>query len=226
MELKNFLHRESLHHAYLIEGDENTVLPELFAFCENELGCPREGNPDFWHGSFDSMGIQSAWEIKERQSRRPFKDGGKRIFIIAAESITGEAQNALLKLFEEPGEGTHFFLITPRREGIIPTLKSRTAFIKASETDSTDGVSIQKFLEGDFRMRTKFLEIIIEEKDKAGATKFLNNLGVALHKMIQKDGRAAFLLGEVQKCGNYVHDRASSIKMLLEYLALIMPRVK
>ena len=62
--------------------------------------------------------------MKDRQQKKSL-DGGKKIFVISTNSITREAQNSLLKIFEEPTEGTHFFLILSSSRILIPTLKSR-----------------------------------------------------------------------------------------------------
>lgn len=52
--------------------------------------------------------------------------GGARVVLIApAESLNVNAANALLKMLEEPGEGTHFILVAHERNRIIPTIRSR-----------------------------------------------------------------------------------------------------
>ena len=51
----------------------------------------------------------------------------KRIIIIDyAERMAIPAQNAFLKLLEEPGEGTHFILATHAPSKLLPTITSRT----------------------------------------------------------------------------------------------------
>ena len=55
---------------------------------------------------------------------------GKKIFIIETGFFTREAQNSLLKVFEEePTEGTHFFVFTPSAETLLPTLRSRMVIL-------------------------------------------------------------------------------------------------
>lgn len=50
----------------------------------------------------------------------------KRVIIIDdAQAMTIEAQNALLKLLEEPPEGTLFILTTSNLHGLLPTIRSR-----------------------------------------------------------------------------------------------------
>lgn len=55
----------------------------------------------------------------------------KRIIIIDyAERMAIPAQNAFLKLLEEPGEGTHFILATHTPSKLLPTITSRTVSLE------------------------------------------------------------------------------------------------
>lgn len=52
---------------------------------------------------------------------------GKRIIVIDyAERMGIQAQNAFLKLLEEPGVKTHFILLTHELSSLLPTIRSRT----------------------------------------------------------------------------------------------------
>lgn len=54
------------------------------------------------------------------------QSGIKRVIIIDdAQTMTTEAQNALLKLLEEPPEGTLFLLTTSNLHSLLPTIRSR-----------------------------------------------------------------------------------------------------
>src|SRR3989344_6076027 len=96
------------HHAYAIEGGEKTR-EKLFETLENEWGIATKGNPDFLYQKFATMSISEARVFKEAAGTKAFSNGGKKIFVIEADSINMPAQNSLLKMFEEPTENTHFF---------------------------------------------------------------------------------------------------------------------
>ena len=117
------INKENLHHAYLLEGEGSVIVPELLKFMEKELKLVIRGNPDIWLGKFQTMSIDDARMIKETQSTKPIS-GDRRIFIIELNAVTHEAQNALLKVFEEPAQGTHFFIISPSSDIFLPTLRS------------------------------------------------------------------------------------------------------
>jgi DNA polymerase III subunit delta' len=54
-----------------------------------------------------------------------FRGWAKVILIAPAEAMHPSASNALLKILEEPPQGTHFLLVTHRPDRLLPTLRSR-----------------------------------------------------------------------------------------------------
>lgn len=77
--------------------------------------------------------IEGASQIKIGQIRELRKGlslsnslpGRKFVIIFNAEEMNIDAQNAFLKTLEEPREDITFFLLTTRREGLLPTILSR-----------------------------------------------------------------------------------------------------
>ena len=64
--------------------------------------------------------------VLERVGYRPH-EGRARLFIVRdADELTVSAANALLKTLEEPGQGTHFVLLTSRPNRLLDTIRSRT----------------------------------------------------------------------------------------------------
>lgn len=56
------------------------------------------------------------------------------LHITPADAMTEEAQNALLKLLEEPAEAVHLLLETTSLEGLLPTIISRSQIVTLSRT--------------------------------------------------------------------------------------------
>ncbi|MFP3941898.1 MAG: hypothetical protein ACLF0P_16510 [Thermoanaerobaculia bacterium] len=58
----------------------------------------------------------------------PFEARGQVFVVASAESLSGEAANALLKTLEEPHTTAprHFLLLTPSRLDLLPTIRSRS----------------------------------------------------------------------------------------------------
>ena len=220
----------SLHHAYLISGTTEELMPDLKALIERELGFATTGNPDFWAADFETFGIDDSRALKELQSRRPFA-GERKFFVLGVQFFTREAQNSLLKVFEEPTAHTHFFIITPNTESLLPTLKSRLFFVRPSQQTSSvlgkENFSAADFLKSGKGKRLELLKDMIESKDKNRAVFFLNELEQVLYESTTKD--AGMPEDVRQTCRDigvfrgYLNDRSPSVKMILEHIALAAP---
>ncbi|MFH2019348.1 MAG: hypothetical protein ABII80_01940 [bacterium] len=63
------------------------------------------------------------------------------VWLEEAQTLTLPAQNALLKMLEEPPSHTHFLLTTPTKTALLPTILSRCTTLKISpsrETNNSD----------------------------------------------------------------------------------------
>lgn len=105
------------HHAYLCIGTQTWAF-EHFPFVYEEH------NPDHEVRTYTRMSIDDVRLLREYALYAPQR-GSSRILFISAQSIPVEAQNALLKLFEEPHEQLVFCVCVPHEHVCIPTLTSR-----------------------------------------------------------------------------------------------------
>lgn len=78
-------------------------------------------NPD----TKDSIGIDAVREIKNFLWQKPNMSSRRTLIIDNAELLTTEAQNALLKITEEPPVSSLLILVTSDIESILPTIVSR-----------------------------------------------------------------------------------------------------
>ena len=156
----------------------------------------------------------------------PAGKSGKKIFVISMNAITSEAQNALLKLLEEPAEYAHFFLIIPSSHLLLPTVKSRLSFIGSGSSALTNGYSdeakifvissIAKRLE---QIKKLAEEITKEKKTRHDAIELLDAIqAVVFEERGPKEGEQA--LSCIETARKYINDRSPSVKMLLEHVAL------
>lgn len=213
------------HHAYFIHSFRDSV-NRLKDHLKSKFNINHTQNPDFYHEKFETFGINESRELKERHSSKGYTENSKRIFIIEISNITHEAQNALLKIFEEPHENTHFFVIMPSVELLLPTLRSRL-FVLPREIDEADNDSlkeIKKFLKLSRKEKVDYVDdmakrISDEEISKSDAIKFLNDLSVVLYEDKDKNSKA---LKAVIKAIDYMNDKSSSVKQLLEFVALVI----
>ncbi len=73
----------------------------------------------------DSPLIDAIREVKQFLSLTPFAGTAKIAIIDHAEKLTEEAQNALLKMLEEPNRSSICMLITSSPDSLLPTILSR-----------------------------------------------------------------------------------------------------
>jgi DNA polymerase-3 subunit delta' len=78
-------------------------------------------NPD----ATDTIGIDAVREARNFLWQRPNTSSRRTLIIDNAELLTTEAQNALLKITEEPPASSLLLLITSDSESILPTILSR-----------------------------------------------------------------------------------------------------
>ena len=229
---ENYQKNGSLHHAYLLVGEREALLAELVSFIEKDLEIATHGNPDFWHGSHDSLSIEEGRNLKEMQEMRSLS-GGRKIFVVSANTITEPAQNSLLKVFEEPTPGTHFFLIMPSAEGLLPTFRSRVLLIEQEKSgeESPLRALAKEFLAAKagerMALAKDFADDISDEKRvRTDAVGLVSNIEALLYektrgKKLNAEQAANF--AELLKIKDYLGDRSASVKMLLEHLALLLP---
>jgi len=199
------LDKDSLHHAYVIQGEERVVLPELLKLFPNEK--------DLHINSYETFYIEDGQIIRNLASL----SSDRQLFILSFRFITKEAQNSLLKLLEEPNKNTTFFLIVPNTSILLSTVISRLYPLKVTSLyDLTDA---KEFLTMTMKERLFFFNGIIKEKDKSAAILFLGNLERELYAREETSVLPDVLLAE-----NYMYDRGASIKMLLEYIAVVVPK--
>ena len=244
--ITSYKQSKNLHHAYFLVGDTSAIFSELKDFLENVVGIKTAGNPDFWHGKFNSLTIDEARDIAEASSRKSFGNHlealppsglgarlpNKKVFIIQADFISHEAQNSLLKVFEEPTVGTHFFIISPQ-DILLPTLRSRmqvmyfqTLGVRNPQTPSVGESSTQmsrchldmKMAERLAKVKEIAEAISDEESTKQDAITFLNEVEKELHEGgVEKSAKS---LEVCQLARASLYDRGAPVKMILENLVL------
>lgn len=213
------------HHAYFIHSFKDAV-HKLKEYLKNKFNINHVNNPDFIHEKYNILGIDESRKIKVIQSARSFNIENRRIYIIEADSITLEAQNSLLKMFEEPNFGNHFFLIMPSVEILLPTLKSRLNILNVAmqENDEYWIKEVKNFIKMNKKDRVDYVDgiskdISDEKMSKIDAIEFLKALESELYEEgINSDSKVS--LKAILKARDYINDRSSSIKQLLEYVAL------
>ena len=109
---------------YFLDGFRQLVLSNPY-FDEQDL--------------FDALGLENkagnisvheAKDIISKLSLKPYESEFKVMIIYLAEKMNAEASNKLLKLLEEPPQGTFFFLVCHKPDKLLPTILSRCQIIR------------------------------------------------------------------------------------------------
>lgn len=227
------------HHAYYLIGSIEDR-DQIISLLEKDHGIIVQGNPDFYIRNYVTFTIDDSREIKSLHNSRPIIElnkknagSGKKIFVLTMNGITVEAQNSLLKLLEEPAEYAHFFIIIPSEHLLIPTVKSRLSILKLNKKNKTEIdpdllAEAQAFIKANQTKRLDIVKALTESISKEKKTKqdtidFINAIESAVYGA--GDSKEQLVMNQkafeaIALARNYIHDRAPSVKMLLEYVAL------
>ena len=199
------------HHAYGYVGIE---------LARKSLGVQLEAHdPDVWVTEHDAFSVDDARVLRVRASSTPVV-ASVQTFIIIANTLTNEAQNALLKLFEEPPARTVFHLVVSKRGQLLPTLQSRLFFVEDDAVMTNDEVdSFKQFRLASLADRLEQVATIVKRKDVATAESL-----VAGAEQVAENNKDPQLLETVMQVRSYFGTRGASTKMLLESLALALPQ--
>lgn len=199
------------HHAYYIEGPTNQY-DEYRARIKPHLA-----------ERYERLGVD---EVRRLIERSALKHAANQVVLLVAPFVTTEAQQALLKLFEEPQPGTTFVLVVPHGV-LLPTLRSRMLPYPGWESLVEPAADAKKFLRSSGKERSDLIAALL--KDDEGAKERSRSLVDALEQELYKkksDPAARAALADLAMVRDYLRDRAPSLKMLLEHLAIALPTSK
>lgn len=223
-----------LQQAYAIEAEAEEGIGLAQAWAARELGMQVKRNPDvvvLRHGLFS---VEDARRVSELAAGAPFA-GEYKVLVITASRAYHEAQNALLKLFEEPPEGTHLFFIMPSLGSLLPTLRSRVVILGSNVQHQVLNILnipevAREFLMTDKEKRSALIKNLASGKDEEErrehrdeAIAILNGIEEAAYAaMKERAGCPAALLADIATLRGYLYDRAAPVRMILEHLSLVM----
>ncbi len=212
----------NLHHANLLVGSVESAESYLHSLCDS-LDIKLANNLDFCAFRMETFGIDEARELRLLAARKAVTTAGagqvgRKIFLISSARLTLEAQNALLKIFEDPFPGTYFFLVTREEALIIPTLRSRLETIRIPESRTLQSGNAKEFLSLPLKDRLLFAKKFADENMDLPV--FLDSLLLLLKK--QKETRT--LLESVYNLRRFADDPARLPRLIIEHLSLVLPR--
>jgi DNA polymerase III delta prime subunit len=205
-----------MHHANIVisNGDCRDF---VFKILKQDLNFDTKANPDFQLFESESFGILDARDLAKWVIGKPLLGETKVIFIIT-KSITAQAQNALLKILEEPPQGTYIFINLENLGGILPTLLSRVQVLDLLEA----GNDLENKTHNFFDLKTKEKFSVIRSLSKKEDKNEMKELIKSLEAIAYKEKMSANQMKNILTAKIFASTHGSSPKMLLEWLACVI----
>jgi len=205
-----------LHHCYLLPAQQPV---DCIATLETQIESAVDDS-DLLHietMQIDRLTIELALELRDRGQQKAV--GEVRCLIYTFNSITVDAQNALLKIIENPARGIHFFFITPMVEGLLETVRSRS-WILSDLCNQKDTEKIVQMAEDFYSAKglAKCLAIV-DEVDT------IDELRLLVRALSKREISKRRELGQaIELVAAYSQDNSASLKLLRELLAVAASR--
>jgi hypothetical protein len=92
-----------------------------------------------------STSVEATREMLKTAQVSPFEARGQVFVVASAETLSGEAANALLKTLEEPHTSAprHFLLLAPASMDLLPTLRSRSLSVFLGPAAAVDAAVVE-----------------------------------------------------------------------------------
>jgi len=220
-----------MSHAYFFGGLAEEGIEKSLAYIEKELKLPTTGNPDVIVARYGLLSVDDARALGDFARQAPVTGNSKAI-VMSAGRFFHEAQNALLKLFEEPPEGTYLFLIVPSEGNILATLRSRLQPLPGSREREESEIATE-FLEATKAGKQKIIDRVLdrmksdkeEEKRLAriDARLLVEGLLREAYTKERTPDMAAFL-EDLSRFVPILHESSAPLKPIFEHLMLTMPK--
>lgn len=208
------------HHAILITHNDRTAYAQGL-WQEISALSPA-------HRNYDQtvLDIETARDVISF-AQSPYS--GEKIAFISFHSASLPAQNALLKVLEDPRGDMRFILLTTNKNNLIDTVLSRVQHVHIDGGKTRDKRA-EDFLATPSLARMKLpavIEILAKldeegRKDREAVKGFILNIVGMLR---QNNSESKYIL-ETLEIASYASDPSASGKALLEYLTLLLPQVK
>ena len=249
--VKNFIKSKRIPHAIMIEGENDNANLELALYVASAAVCSGESapcgvckdchladvgsHPDITRVSaLDGKKFLSVAQIRELRADAFVKahQASHRVFIIEdAHRMNEQAQNALLKVLEEPPASVVFVLLVPSKTMLLDTIISRCVLLSLLAEKSNDNTHIES--------ANKFIDLLLSgseyemlklltplEKSRSDAEDFFNTLAVCVASKLKTGSSHARVLDRLFDDTKYYLDLlATNINMPL-LISLAVSRSK
>ena len=165
--LKNVLTKpKKCSQVFLLHGPRGCGKTSLARIIANVLGCSGLDYIEVDTAVF--RGIDSVRDWRQKARYHTITPGGYRVWVIdEVHKMTTDAQNACLKLFEEPPRKNIFILCTTDPQKLLKTVKDRCTILAVHPIEDNEMFGLLKSIvkaEG-AKIKTKVLDQIVEDSN-------------------------------------------------------------
>lgn len=222
-------------HAYVICGEAEKGVAEASRFSTEGLSVSPADLMVLRHTLFS---VEDARKLGEVACAAPL--GTHKAIIVSATRFFHEAQNALLKLFEEPPPDTTLVLVVPSEGMLLATLRSRLAPLPGSTDTAALSPLGSEFLAANEEEREKIVAKLVdrskadkdEEKQRARgeaialAEDLIRVTEGARTKQKSKAGETELrsFLEDLSAFLPLLYTRSAPLKLIFEHLLIVIPK--
>lgn len=210
-----------LSHAYLVVGGAAGEVVAMSGKITRKLGIT-VFDREIVRPEGGIISVKTVRELRARLSYKPHSSSHHLVFFPEADALTVEAQNALLKILEEPPSPAVFVLAVPSPERLLPTIVSRcqkVSLLTPSSASGSDEEVMAIFNKSLSRQFALAAELAKNPELTAVCDQWV--LGWR-NKLRQGDRQAAFMLKAVLLAKERLLTTEASPRLFLEDLILSM----
>ena len=245
--LDSMIKNHRIPHAILIEGEEGLGKKTLAKFIAKACLCKDESSPCFTcktchlievgsHPDFQvitpdgsQIKVDQVRELRMEAFLTPMAADGRVFIIESAHTMNDAAQNALLKILEEPPQGVTFILLAKSAKLLLETIRSRCVSFSLSPVPfEEDGINKVATLAGVSYSDAQSLLIATDGNIGRAIssanedTVFLSGVAFELLTLAAAKDR----LGILNVLQPYVKDRAKVLELIFELKMAISKEIK
>jgi len=129
-----------------------------------------QNNPDYYELKTEtkqSIGIKETKEMINWLQLKPFQHTKKVGLILEGDKLTTEAQNLLLKTFEEPPSASYIIIVSRNHKHLLPTIISRGDLLRSTQApDRVGDPNTVLYLNNPLEEKIKFIDSLYKMKDR------------------------------------------------------------